>query len=484
MVSDEVRRSLELVPLSPSAAGIGRGTIVHDAYWRLSPAERLRRQRDLRALPSGIAPTGTLVTARQYEAQQPPLYYLLLTPVLLASKPFSLPAQVLALRIVSVALASSVVFLAYAAARSALCSRRIAMLVAVLISCLPGLFIDIARVGNESFAIVCVSGVMLFALRACRRRAGVWEWLALGGCMGAALLTKTYAVALLPLLALPALLRGWRHPKKWKQTAIYCAAAFAIAIEIGGWWYWRNWTTTGTLSGEQLDAAAARFTFVQKLAEIVHVDWRTVIDIAAFSHIWMGGWSFLVLRSWMYRACEGIAVLAAAGVLLLLFRRRSMLRPAVLLASSYFLMCLALGYFALVAFLSGGFNLANGWYLYPVVTAEAVLIAFGLRGIFGKRWALAALAFVCCLAAALDLYSVNALLMPHSTGLVRLGNPGLILERLSIDKPALIGPTAIGMLWAAYLSATLALVAFAWLEAFYSGPKARRTFPKGPPPTP
>jgi hypothetical protein len=74
--------------------------------------------------------------------------------------------------------------------------------------------------------------------------------------------------------------------------------------------------------------------------------------------------------------------------------------------------------------------------------------------------------------------------MPHSTGLVRLGNPGLILERLSIDKPALIGPTAIGMLWAAYLSATLALVAFAWLEAFYSGPKARRTFPKGPPPTP
>jgi hypothetical protein len=49
-VSDELRRSVELVPVSASAAEYSAESLTHDAFWRLPPEERLRRERELREL--------------------------------------------------------------------------------------------------------------------------------------------------------------------------------------------------------------------------------------------------------------------------------------------------------------------------------------------------------------------------------------------------------------------------------------------------
>lgn len=101
-VSDELRRSVELVPLSAAAAESSAESLTHDAFWRLRPDDRLSRERQLRELrPSyNSAPVANTVL-RQYEAQQPPLYYLLLAVVYVVLKDVSLPAQVFALRFVS-----------------------------------------------------------------------------------------------------------------------------------------------------------------------------------------------------------------------------------------------------------------------------------------------------------------------------------------------------------------------------------------------
>jgi hypothetical protein len=145
LVSPEVQRSLLLVPLSQAAAKVAPGTITHDSFWRLAPEERRRREEGVRRLNFTESGTGyPSLPARQYEAQQPPLYYLVLTPPYLMLKRLSLPAQVLALRVLSVAIASSVVFVGYAIALYAMRSRAMALLVAVLLACLPGLYIDIA----------------------------------------------------------------------------------------------------------------------------------------------------------------------------------------------------------------------------------------------------------------------------------------------------------------------------------------------------
>src|SRR5476651_1226614 len=77
LVSPEVQRSLHLAPLSLAAAKVAPGTITHDSFWRLAPGERRRREEGLRRLNFTESGAGyPSLPARQYEAQQPPLYYL------------------------------------------------------------------------------------------------------------------------------------------------------------------------------------------------------------------------------------------------------------------------------------------------------------------------------------------------------------------------------------------------------------------------
>ena len=101
------------------------------------------------------------------------------------------------------------------------------------------------------------------------------------------------------------------------------------------------------------------------------MDWRTVADAGAFSHIWVGGWSFLVVRSWMYRVFEFVAVLAAIGLLMNLIGTvrstkrgrilRTLARPPAVLVTAYILMCFAVAYHSLVVFLAQNINTALGW---------------------------------------------------------------------------------------------------------------------------
>ena len=99
-VPDEIQRSLELAPLSRSAAEVVPGAVTHDAYWRLPESDRLRRELELRQLtPAYKLADASEKLVTQYEAQQPPLYYLLLTIPYLAIQHWSLAAQVLTLRV-------------------------------------------------------------------------------------------------------------------------------------------------------------------------------------------------------------------------------------------------------------------------------------------------------------------------------------------------------------------------------------------------
>ena len=494
-VSSEIQRSLQLVPLSQSAATGIPGSITHDSFWKLGIEERRSREQELRMLLSSAetgkrwraatlaAPSNPHGGITQYEAQQPPLYYLVLTPAYLLTKPLSLPAKVLVLRILSVALASSVVFLGYAVAVCVLRNRKLALLVAVLLACLPGLFIDICRIGNESLSIVLTSAVILFSLRASKSAAGVREWFILGILMGAALLTKAYTLACLPLLPLVFAIRILQHRGMGKTIAGFALACFLPAA-IAGWWYWGSWVRTGTLTSEQLDVAATRFTLSEKVASISGVNWRAVLDCGAFSHVWVGGWSFLVVRSWIYRIFEFVAVMALVGVLIFIVKsmcRRCQACPSgvagqnvVLITGAYAFMCLAVAYHSLVVHLVQNTSTALGWYLYSVIVPEVVLLVLGIAALSGIRYASWFVAAVCLFSVALDLYTVHFMLIPYYTGMVAHDSSGSLpgfrinllfsatavqqmLRRLAVNEPAVIGSAGIVGLWVAYLCSTVAL---------------------------
>src|ERR1019366_4599578 len=125
--------------------------------------------------------------------------------------------------------------------------------------------------------------------------------------------------------------------------------------------------------GEQMDVAA-RAGAAEKLAAVGQVQWVRVLASAAMTHIWIGGWSFLLLRSWMYRVFELLAAASVIGILVL--TRRLLREPRfMVLAGAYLLFCLAMAYFSLTTFLAMHISAGVGWYLSAIVVAEAVLLA-------------------------------------------------------------------------------------------------------------
>jgi 4-amino-4-deoxy-L-arabinose transferase-like glycosyltransferase len=463
LVSDEVVRSLELAPLAHGTAAWVSGAADHDAYWQLPAAERARRSAELRSLTASYIRPGILPPAvqRQYEAQQPPLYFALFALPYRATRNWYLPQQVLLLRLLSLLVASSSIPLAYSVARSVPSARPSAIYIAAFLTAMPAFAIDCARVGCHVLAIPLIAAVLLCALRA-RRGSNAWDWPLLGLALGTALLSKGYALAAAPLVPLVAILAcrtggspaNFRPPRARTLSPLLGGAlAILIAAAIAGWWYYANLQSTGTLAGEQMDIAAQTGS-AQKLAAVLQVNWLRVLDSAAMTHIWIGGWSFLLLRSWMYRVFELLALAALLGILR---NARRLLRDPrfLLVGASYALFCLAIAYFAVTAFLAMDLSAAPGWYLNGAAVAEVVLLACGATGIGGLRRAPAYIAGVTVLALALDLYSVHFLLVPYYTGQIR-HRPSGSLQSLPLSQLTVPHPI---WLWLAYLAATLALAA-------------------------
>src|SRR5438874_47976 len=98
-ISTEIARSLELASLPWSNNGWIPGAVNHDDFWQLPGAERETRRAGLNH-PAGPPH----VPQRQYEGQQPPLYYALLALPYRAARLWPLLVRVLWIRILSVLL--------------------------------------------------------------------------------------------------------------------------------------------------------------------------------------------------------------------------------------------------------------------------------------------------------------------------------------------------------------------------------------------
>ncbi len=458
-IPDAVRRSLDLVPLAPAAVGDSKILLSHDAWWRLPAEVRRRREQELRALPLGQA-HGLPAVLPIYEAQQPPLYYLLLALPCLALRNAPLLTQAFVLRLASLLLAAAGLLAAYSLARAIPACRRAALPLLILMALWPGLAIEESRIANDTLALGVGSLFLLTLFRTPGPDAAWRDWALAGVALGVALLTKGYFLLLVPVLPIAALFRRGRLQ--------HGALALSLALLIGGWWYVRAWLATGTVAGEILDTAAARFGLAGRLAAIPRVNWLRVLDTGAATHIWPGGWSFLNVRAWMYRVFE-LAALAALAGLLRLVRRR--IEPRfVLTASAFLLFCLGLAYFATIVFLTRGYSMVPGWYLYGIGGIEAAVLACGFTGLAGRRSA-RCLAALAVLAAAFDLYTVHFVSIPYYCGIVAHGASGRLaafhvsslrglglaglLDRMAVNKP--LGAGWLAVLWAGYVLSTLAL---------------------------
>jgi len=449
-VSREVAESLRLVPLPYGHHALPFEHITYEQWWRLAAAERQARIERLDALPRAWACQQSPEAVLNYEAQQPPLYYLMLTPVQRVAGGLPLRWRVVIMRLLSALLASFAIPLTYELARRARCSETCSAAAAALAALLPGFGMTAARVGNDGVS-ASIYALLLLAV------VSNGPSLAAGFALGAGLLTKAYFLTAAPALAL-----AWIGRLRSKRGILSMAAAFGAAAVIAAWWYGRNYLLTRTWSGLQQVAANPDASLSSTLAAASSVDWLGFFDIAFLSHIWIGNWSFLQLRSWIYRVFALLAAAALAGLMARLWRERRLCAGLLQAAGFYIFFWLGLCYHELT-FRAVGASSGAGWYLYALVAAEALLVAAGLEALAGRSrgWLLAG---TLGLAAALDLYGVHFQLLPYYTGLIGHRTGGAVesfhlsrFTELPLALERLMAPAPVSwFLWAAYLAATVA----------------------------
>ncbi len=417
-VSREIDESMRLTPLANELKWIGPPYLIHPDWWALPAAERAARRQSLATLPTAFAHQPALHTFEFYEAQQPPLYYWLLSEPLRFTGAWPLASRVLLIRLLSLLLASLTIPLTWLAARRIFGSGP-ALLCAALLATAPGFAIDVSRIANDSLAIALVSALVLLLTGS--RPGWLWPGLILGAC----LLSKAYLLTFLPALVI--LL--WRR----KPDLI---RILALALLVGGWWYVRNLFVGHTFSGWLLRPDRAAM-----LRSIVQINWFSAAHVAAKSFLWFGAWSFLTLKSWMYGVLELIALIALLSAART--RNTALKTPAVLLA--FFVAGIAYG--VLATFVTQNVPNMPGWYLWSLGGGIAMIVVAGLR-----RYSLL---FIAALAA-VDLYGVIALLTPYYAGLAErnhaaAGQFPAALARLGI-------PPALPVAW---VLATLGIVVVA-----------------------
>jgi hypothetical protein len=475
LVSAEISRSLKLVPLPWSLNKWQFPATTHDAFWKLSPVERLAREDAFANLPPALQSVreGEFVE----EAKQPPLYYLLSMAVLKVAASSSLPTRVLVLRLFSILLASLVIPLSFAVSRRVLGETH-ALSATILIASMPGLLIAISRVANDSLAIA-----LFAALTYALVRSEPWDnrgALLIGTIFGAGLLTKAYFVAALPAVLWSGAAAFLRLPVQ-KRTGCFArvAASLGLALVLSGWWYVRTLGGGGPVWNDAapLTPLVAGDLWRYALA----MDWWEAAKVSLNAHLWVGGWSFLGVRSWMYDLLRGIFLIALTGGFLRMLRSTPRFSALWFLYGGFWG---ALLYHAFVNFINVGIPASTGWYLYAVVVCEGVLLCSAAQWL-GPRWQGYATASLTGLLLLLECYATHFVLIPYYIGLTshnaegglaafhisQATNLGLqgILSRVVINKPAFVIPAVVVMLWLAFAFASIYLLVMACRYARASG---------------
>jgi hypothetical protein len=333
--------------------------------------------------PGETSPPGTFTPdiAPNWQAQHPPLYYLLMTPVFLASQHLSWVDHFAVLRLASWLMA----FTGLVIGAEAACRRLpgitpgLGGVMAAWPFLFPQFFPEMARLGNDALCLLLAALVFRQTLEMEARGHTIRSGALLGLWLGLGLLTKAF---FLPISAGGMAWLGWRWLAEGRGTGRLKAMAVTALTAglIGGWFYVWQLAAHGTpTGGDEFIRFAEEGSVLAGLAENFSLP-ALVRGLAAIagSFAWAGTWS-------LTRPPE---ILLAGPVLLMgfvlarcLWRARSLPPAALLPLFMAAPMAAGLVYHLLVriAFTGAGSG-TPGWYLHILAPALIVAVAAGWRG--------------------------------------------------------------------------------------------------------
>ncbi len=350
------------------------------------------------------------LNAVQFEDHQPPLYYLLLTPVYNV-----FGGNLVALRSASAVIGLFVVLAAFAVAGCAMPGRpAVALGTAALVAFIPQHVHILASVNNDALAWALVGWILWASLiHAAGGRFPAWV---LGLLVGLALLTKTTGYLMAGVALLAVVIRPSPHGMRGRLTAV--SVYLAVALGIGGVWWLRNVSVYGFPDFLGLAAhdrvVVGQLRTAELIAEIgADTHLKTAFETAITSFIGQFGWMALPIQTWalvIYGAVAGLGLIGAASLRAL---RHSTPRSWLLMGVTGGLALLMLVYY------NTQFVQFQGRYVYPLLIPLAALVCAGLDAIrqqlpVVKRIPVLLPAALCAFAG-LDLWLLTRVLVPNLT---------------------------------------------------------------------
>ena len=319
-----------------------------------------------------------------YEAHQPPLFYYLMVPIYLFSG-----GSLLGLRLFCALLGAGVTLVAWHIVRSAGGDRWLSGATAGLVALVPQHLAMIGSLNNDALSFLMVALVVWQTIRLLRASEAVqqpekkrWRYygFTLSVLSALALLTKTLAWVVLPLVGL-ALLLLWQQGgfRKAMQPGGLIVSVVLLFIVP---WFVRNMAIYGKMD----------ILGLQRHAEITVGQPRTAYEITkrglmgtitngvqtTFHSFWgQFGWMKAPLRSQEYQILAFVSFLALLGLIVWLARRgwqSWQLNGQVLLIFALWVMISA----GLLLYYNLEFVQYQGRYLFPALTPIAFFLMVGL----------------------------------------------------------------------------------------------------------
>jgi len=371
------------------------------------------------------------VATFEYEDYQPPLYYLLATPVYWLSG-----GELQPMRIVSVVFGAGVIVLAYFITLRLFPGRIwLALAAAAFVAFLPQHVTMLSSVNNDSLAELLIAGILFLLLKMARSesgedprlmraekesagegdsRAGPTAETALidrrvllltGVLLGLGFITKVTVYIMVPVVSLTLL---WIYWGNWRELIRAGLTVFVPAFLIGLGWWLRNAMVYGGLDvlGTQAHNAlvigqprTAEWIADRGLANTLRAFFQT-----SFQSFWgQFGWMGVVMPRWVYDLLLIFSLLTAVGLVWALYRREDRHQ----LAKSDDLVGPEPNWLLVFAILAGtfivslslflGYNLTfvqhQGRYLFSALIPISIAIALVWGIVFwpvSRRWPMAA----------------------------------------------------------------------------------------------
>jgi 4-amino-4-deoxy-L-arabinose transferase-like glycosyltransferase len=344
------------------------------------------------------------ITDLCYEFHQPPLYYLLATPIFMASD-----GSIVALRLLSVLLGAGVVLLAFFIAREIFPNRStIAFGTMAFVAFVPMHVAILASVNNDALAELILAGLLLLMVRRLVSP-GIPSLKAdvlLGVLLGVGLITKATVYIALPLAAVTMLFTESALAQRqtlgslnlnWARLFKHSALVFGLALLLALPWYIRNADLYGSFDILGLNRhdsiVVGQLRTTDFLAEVGAPTYVSNFVTTTFRSFWgQFGWMAVPMDSRTYLLLTLLTLIALGGFVAFLAARSSPVEPALRLTldqrQALGLMALAI---LLILLAYAWYNLTfvqfQGRYLFPGLIPLGIFFALGLTEALNRRWA-------------------------------------------------------------------------------------------------